>query len=181
MAFLGILGPALVSVDYSFANPISLSPMSPENGNGGVLSSWKEISTYLKCGVRSCIRWEKERGMPVQRMAGPRSARVFAYREELDTWLEKQLKNGKEIDLELPARFRSAKRFLLWIVPLAALAALAALVFILVKGRSGPPPFQTGRYAIITTEPTGPGSAPRLGAYGVRRLPEHLGSFLFAI
>ena len=131
--------------------------MSPENGNGGVLSSWKEISAYLKCGVRSCIRWEKERGLPVLRMAGPRSARVFAYREELDTWLKKQLENGKEVDLELPARFRSTKRFLLWIIPLAALAALAALVFILVKGRSGPPPFQTGRYAIITTEPTGPG------------------------
>lgn len=131
--------------------------MSPENGNGEVLSSWKEISAYLKCGVRSCIRWEKERGLPVHRMAGPRSARVFAYRGELDAWLEKQLKNGGEVGLERKTRPRSTKRFILWIIPLAALAALVALVLILIKGRSDPPPFQTGRYAIITTEPTGAG------------------------
>ncbi len=50
-----------------------------------LLRSWKEISAYLGCDVRTCHRWETDRGMPVHRAegAGTKSP-VFAYKDELD-------------------------------------------------------------------------------------------------
>ncbi|HZX10209.1 MAG TPA: hypothetical protein VFG01_04615 [Acidobacteriota bacterium] len=31
------------------------------------LISWKEIASYLNCKIRTCQRWEKESGLPVQK------------------------------------------------------------------------------------------------------------------
>jgi hypothetical protein len=57
-----------------------------ENGKGELLSSWKEIASYLGCDERTCSRWEKTLGLPVHRFEGAQKSRVFAYREELDAW-----------------------------------------------------------------------------------------------
>lgn len=51
------------------------------------LESWKEIATYLGRDVRTAIRWERERGLPVHRVPGGRRQAVYAFREELDAWL----------------------------------------------------------------------------------------------
>jgi len=51
------------------------------------LDSWKEIADHLGRDVRTAIRWEKERGMPVRRVPGQRGHGVFAVREEIDAWL----------------------------------------------------------------------------------------------
>lgn len=51
------------------------------------LNSWKEIARYLARDVRTVVRWERERGLPVHRVAGGRLARVFAHPHELDAWL----------------------------------------------------------------------------------------------
>jgi len=52
-----------------------------------ILRSWKEIAAYLGRDVRTVIRWEKERGLPVRRPPGNKKAgTVFAYRHELDAW-----------------------------------------------------------------------------------------------
>jgi tetratricopeptide (TPR) repeat protein len=56
-----------------------------------ILESWKEISAYLKRSVRTCRRWESGLGLPIHRLDGTPSARVFAYPEELDRWLEEKL------------------------------------------------------------------------------------------
>ncbi len=56
-----------------------------------ILESWKEISDYLKKSERTCRRWEKEFGLPIHRMDGSPKARVFAYRHELDTWIQEML------------------------------------------------------------------------------------------
>jgi hypothetical protein len=48
----------------------------PANGtppNGKRLESWKEIAAYLNREVRTAMRWEKERGLPVHRIPGKRS------------------------------------------------------------------------------------------------------------
>lgn len=51
------------------------------------LDSWKEIAAYLGRDVRTVIRWEKERGLPVQRdRSGPGRPTVFAIADELDAW-----------------------------------------------------------------------------------------------
>src|SRR3954462_10475936 len=52
------------------------------------LDSWKEIAAYLGRDVRTVIRWEKERGLPVHRdSSGPGRPTVYAEIEELDRWL----------------------------------------------------------------------------------------------
>lgn len=51
------------------------------------LDSWKEIADYLGRDVRTAIRWEKERGMPVRRVPGQKGHGVFAVRGEIDAWL----------------------------------------------------------------------------------------------
>jgi hypothetical protein len=57
------------------------------NGNGARLDSWKDIATYLRRDVRTAIRWEKEKGLPVRRVPGGQRKAVFAYTSELDAWL----------------------------------------------------------------------------------------------
>jgi hypothetical protein len=56
------------------------------------LQGWKEISGYLKCGIRTAQRWEKH-GLPVRqlktnnRKSNLRSP-VFAFSAELDDWIK---------------------------------------------------------------------------------------------
>ena len=51
------------------------------------MDSWKGIANYLNRDVRTVIRWEKERRMPVHRVPGEKGHGVFALREEIDNWL----------------------------------------------------------------------------------------------
>jgi TolB-like protein len=53
----------------------------------GRLDSWKQIAKYLRRDVRTVIRWEIERGLPVHRIPGIRGYGVFAERTEIETWL----------------------------------------------------------------------------------------------
>ncbi|MCK7462245.1 MAG: terminase small subunit [Sphingobacterium sp.] len=41
-----------------------------ELSKDNLLRSWKEISAYLGCDVRTCHRWEANHGMPVHRAEG---------------------------------------------------------------------------------------------------------------
>src|SRR5271154_4427203 len=50
------------------------------------LDSWKEIAAFLGRDERTVNRWEKELGLPVHRLPGTKG-RVYAYTEELSTWL----------------------------------------------------------------------------------------------
>jgi tetratricopeptide (TPR) repeat protein len=59
--------------------------LSPEN----ILDSWKAVADYLGHSVRTCQRLEQEAGLPIHRLDGSPKARIFAYPEELDRWLEK--------------------------------------------------------------------------------------------
>lgn len=51
------------------------------------LDSWKEIAEYLRHDVRTAIRWEKEKGLPVHRLPGRSRSCVFAYPHEIDAWM----------------------------------------------------------------------------------------------
>ena len=53
---------------------------------GRRLTSWKAIASYLGREVRTVMRWEKERGLPVHRGPDGRSGVVFADMDELDAW-----------------------------------------------------------------------------------------------
>src|SRR5579864_5440523 len=69
----------------------------PENNSAnGRLDSWKEIADYLKRDVRTAIRWEKERGLPVHRVPGGKRQAVFAHQQEIDAWMSSRVNNIPE-------------------------------------------------------------------------------------
>ena len=49
--------------------------------------SWKEIADYLGRDVRTVVRWEKDKGLPVHRVPGGKRQAVYAFSDELDRWL----------------------------------------------------------------------------------------------
>jgi hypothetical protein len=57
--------------------------------NNERLDSWKEIASYINRRIRTCIRWEKELGLPVYRIDEKSiRSRVFAYKKEIDQWFK---------------------------------------------------------------------------------------------
>jgi Tol biopolymer transport system component len=62
------------------------------------LDSWKDIATYLGRDIRTAMRWEKN-GLPVHRVPGVRRQAVFAYTDEIDTWLVSQDKESLGVNL----------------------------------------------------------------------------------
>lgn len=52
------------------------------------LDSWKEIADYLRRGLTTVQRWEREEGLPIHRHVHTTGGSVFAYPEDLDVWLE---------------------------------------------------------------------------------------------
>jgi hypothetical protein len=62
-----------------------------------VLSSWKEIASYLGKGVRTVQRWERELGLPVRRPKPNEKQIVLAFPDELDAWVrESQHQSGSQ-------------------------------------------------------------------------------------
>jgi len=95
-----------------------------------VLESWKEISEYLQRSIKTCQRWEGVLDLPIHRLDGTPSARVFAYPDELDRWMAEKLKH-KEFEAEQSALARSRKKKRAVIVSgaIAAIAVVAILVW----------------------------------------------------
>ena len=58
---------------------------------GDFLESWKEIAAYLGHSIRCCQLWEKKKKLPVHRLDGTPKAHVFAYKSQIDHWLEASL------------------------------------------------------------------------------------------
>jgi TolB-like protein len=52
------------------------------------LDSWKEIAGYVRRDVTTVQRWEKREGMPIHRHVHDKRGSVYAFRSELDVWLE---------------------------------------------------------------------------------------------
>jgi eukaryotic-like serine/threonine-protein kinase len=65
--------------------PGILPPVKPPDER---LDSWKEIAVYLHRDVKTVQRWEKREGMPVHRHLHGRMGSVYAFRFELDAWVE---------------------------------------------------------------------------------------------
>ncbi len=75
-----------------------------ENGRQR-LTSWKEIGGHLGRDVRTVLRWEKDRGLPIHRVPGATGRVVFAYTDELDAWAQGAIPKTLEpvLDVRLPA------------------------------------------------------------------------------
>jgi hypothetical protein len=93
-----------------------------------LLRSWKEIASYLGCDVRTCHRWEANRGMPVHRAeGGGTKSPVFAYKDELDVWFQGTFKNSNP-PMEKKA---VARPWLKWAIGGAAVLVLAGAFLVL--------------------------------------------------
>lgn len=62
-----------------------------------ILSSWKEIASYLGKGVRTVQRWERELDLPVRRPKPNEKQIVLAFPDELDSWLRQQSQRQRPI------------------------------------------------------------------------------------
>jgi TolB-like protein/Tfp pilus assembly protein PilF len=106
------------------------------------LESWKEIASYLRRGVRTVKRWEKDEGLPVHRHLHQRLGTVYAYKPEIDAWWNTR-------GMRLPAEAETAEaggtrptgllRGAVAVIAAAALAALAYVVWARGTATTDPP------------------------------------------
>ena len=61
------------------------SSSEPELRPTALLNSWKEVAAYLDVTVRTAQKWERDRGLPVQRLPGSR-CRIYAHADHIDRW-----------------------------------------------------------------------------------------------
>lgn len=119
-------------------------PASETPPNVRRLESWKEISAYLNREVRTAMRWEKERGLPVHRIPGKRSG-VYALASEVDAWLRTEASGGSNGDglpevLPPMPQARLRKRVPWTVVsPVIALFGIATLLFTVSATRRATP------------------------------------------
>jgi AAA domain-containing protein len=66
-------------------------PGSPRHASappsGRRLDSWKEIAEYLRRGITTVQRWEREEALPVRRHLHSSSGSVFPSADDIDAWL----------------------------------------------------------------------------------------------
>jgi hypothetical protein len=65
--------------------PVAIQTQQHEH----LLSSWKEIASFLGKGVRTVQRWESCLSLPVHRPSGSKGV-VLAYPAEINAWCQKQ-------------------------------------------------------------------------------------------
>lgn len=68
----------------TLVDPPAQTPVEPPSVER--LDSWKQIAAYLKRDESTVRRWEEE-GLPVRRHPHKKKASVFAYKSEIDRWL----------------------------------------------------------------------------------------------
>lgn len=86
-----------------------------------LLDSWKDIASYLGRSVRAVQTWEKEEGLPVHRHLHEKQGSVYAYKSDLDAWLQRRS----------AAPAAAAKPYRRWMGLAGALAGAAILALAL--------------------------------------------------
>lgn len=111
-------------------------PTNEAPPNGKRLESWKEISAYLNREVRTAMRWEKERRLPVHRIPGKRSG-VYASTAEVDAWLRAGAAGGSNGDsvptVPMPVPHPIRQRPVAWAIVSAFILLGIATVLITVS------------------------------------------------
>jgi TolB-like protein len=67
-------------------DPSASEPKPESLPAGSRLESWKEIAAYLRRGVTTVQRWEKNEGLPVRRHVHARQGSIWADTAEIDVW-----------------------------------------------------------------------------------------------
>jgi hypothetical protein len=65
------------------------------------IDTWKSIARYLGRSPRTVQRWHREYGLPVHHL-GSATGSIFAYPDELDSWLRDRDHSSEKMLLEMP-------------------------------------------------------------------------------
>jgi phage terminase Nu1 subunit (DNA packaging protein) len=82
-------------------NPLNRIPSFASDTND-ILYSWKEMAVFLKCGVRTVQRWEKNEALPVHRHRHWKRGTVYALKSELQEWLRSRDLGEKKDSRSVP-------------------------------------------------------------------------------
>jgi len=118
-----------------------------------VLDSWKGIADYLKRSEKTCRRLEKELGLPIHRLEDSPKARVFAYKDEIDLWIEKTQHSEKKIFLR---KSRLKKLFIPALVVVAIVIVVVIILQLLPKKEAVPLPSGKHSLAVLPFEDLSP-------------------------
>lgn len=99
------------------------------------ISDWKGIAAYFGRDERTVRRWERQRGLPVHRIAGGARNLVYAYEDELEAWLNavgSSSPNGADAGqppaAPPPGSGRLAPQSIRWLATGAVVALLIGIV-----------------------------------------------------
>lgn len=107
------------------------------------LVGWKRIAAHLGVSERSARRWEESDALPVHRQHHDARSTVFAYPDELDTWLESRAPDRHDVT---PRSALMANRGIM-IGTLFLLVLVMALGVVLTRPRT-PPPLSADKEAV---------------------------------
>jgi TolB-like protein/predicted Zn-dependent protease len=123
------------------------------------LDSWKDIAVYLKRDISTVQRWEQREKMPVHRHLHDSRGSVYAFRSELDVWLETRrtrLKQDAErraldgVESIAPASAVRILAKLQWMRAAAATAlVLAVIAYLFVASRVATTPRMIRSVAVL--------------------------------
>lgn len=90
------------------------------------LESWKQVADFLNRDVRTVMRWAETKGMPIHRVPGGKKPRIYAYRSEIQRWLNKDQTDENAL---MPAAcgLLSASRIAIPVLLIALVTAVTAL------------------------------------------------------
>jgi hypothetical protein len=72
-------------MDAKEMNAVVRSTFDPDMNR---LDTWKEIAVYLGREVRTAQRWAKREGLPVHRHFHAKASTIYAFKHEVDAWLQ---------------------------------------------------------------------------------------------
>ena len=81
------------------SNLVSFIPGAP--ATNATLQGWKEIAGELDRSVRTVQRWEQKLGLPVHKLGDTNGSPVFAFKDELHSWLRANAGERKQTNPEI--------------------------------------------------------------------------------
>ena len=80
------------------SNVVKFIPRAP--ATNATLQGWKEIAAELDRSVRTVQRWEQKLDLPVHKLGNGSGSPVFAFKDELHSWLRANANEGKPTNAE---------------------------------------------------------------------------------
>lgn len=84
------------------SNVVKFTPVTP--ASNATLQGWKEIASELNRSVRTVQRWEQKLNLPVHKLGTGDGSPVFAFKDELHSWLRAKAGEGKKTNMVAPSK-----------------------------------------------------------------------------